>query len=53
MTNVPKTPLLYLKAKLGVDKNGKDDFMDEWKKLPEKDKKELREQAQIEIARDK
>tara|TARA_R100001530_G_C4223649_1_gene130670 strand:+ start:366 stop:527 length:162 start_codon:yes stop_codon:yes gene_type:complete len=53
MANAPKTPLLYLKAKLGVDKNGKDDFMDEWKRLPEQDKKELREQAVIEIAKEK
>ena len=51
MANAPKTPLLYLKSKLGVDKNGKDDFMDEWKKLDEKDKQELREQAKIEIDR--
>ena len=53
MTNVPKTPLLYLKSMLGVDKGGKNDFMDEWKTLSEKDKKELREQAQIEIERSK
>jgi hypothetical protein len=49
MTNVPKTPLLYLKSMLGVDKGGKNDFMDEWKTLSEKDKKELREQAEKEI----
>ena len=45
----PKSPLLYLKAILGVDKNGKNDFMDEWKRLSEKDKQELRDQATIEI----
>ena len=51
MANTPKSPLLYLKSKLGMDKNGKDDFMDEWKRLPEKDKQELRDQATIEIER--
>jgi len=51
MAITPKSPLLYLKSKLGMDKNGKDDFMDEWKRLPEKDKQELRDQATIEIER--
>tara|TARA_B100000959_G_C14638363_1_gene483203 strand:+ start:393 stop:560 length:168 start_codon:yes stop_codon:yes gene_type:complete len=45
----PKTPLLYLKSMLGVDIDGKNDFMDEWKTLSDKDKKELREQAEKEI----
>ena len=49
MANAPKTPLIYLKSKLGMMKNGKDDFMDEWKRLPEQDKQELRDQAKIEI----
>ena len=48
-----KTPLLYLKSKLGVDNNGKDDFMEEWKKLSDKDTQELRDQAAIEIERSK
>ena len=51
MANTPKSPLLSLKSKLGMDKNGKDDFMDEWKRLPEKDKQKLRDQATIEIER--
>ena len=51
MAITPKSPLLYLKSKLGMNKNGKDDFMVEWKRFPEKDKQELSDQASIEIER--
>ena len=40
------TPLKYLKTELDV--NG--DFLDEWKRLDEKDKAELKEWAEQEMA---